>query len=60
MKHYSCTVCGFIYKEENAEKDHEGKIIEFLDLPPEWNCPNCGVSPDLFEEANEDEPSEEL
>lgn len=36
MKKFVCTVCGFVY---------EGDA-----LPEDYECPLCGVGPDLFEE----------
>ncbi len=46
MKKYKCTVCGYIYDDENEE-------IKFEDLPDTWVCPMCGVGKDLFEEITE-------
>ncbi len=43
---YRCTVCGYIYDEEQ-----EG--TKFSDLPEDWTCPLCGVSKDLFEPVEE-------
>ena len=48
MIEYMCSVCGFIYNEETSEKDFAGNIIEFDNIDPEWICPNCGVTQDLF------------
>ena len=39
MKKFVCTVCGFEY---------EGDA-----LPEDYECPLCGVGPDMFEEVEE-------
>lgn len=47
---YKCTICGYIYNEE--EGDPENKIppgTRFEDLPESWLCPVCGASKDQFE-----------
>lgn len=36
MEKWICTVCGYI---------HEGE------LPEDFECPLCGVGPDMFEKA---------
>jgi len=54
MKAYICTVCGFLYDDESAEKNLEGKIVQFEELDPEWICPGCGVSQKLFKETISD------
>lgn len=48
MKAYVCSVCGFLYDQQTAEKNLEGNIISFEELNSDWVCPNCGVKPDLF------------
>lgn len=48
MKEYTCSVCGFIYNKETAQRSVEGNIITFEDISGDWACPNCGVSPDMF------------
>jgi rubredoxin len=49
MQAFMCTVCGYLYDDETAEKNLEGVTIEFRNLDPEWTCPVCGVQQDLFE-----------
>ena len=39
MKKFECTVCGYIYEGDELTEDYE--------------CPLCGVGPDLFEEVQE-------
>lgn len=41
MKKFVCTVCGY---EAEIEGDN---------LPEDYECPLCGVGPDLFEEVKE-------
>ena len=43
---YKCTVCGYIY-------DDEQESVKFEELPDDWTCPLCGVSKDLFEKVEE-------
>ena len=43
---YKCTVCGYIYDDEN-----EG--VKSEDLPETWTCPLCGVGKDMFEKVEE-------
>ena len=43
---YKCTVCGYIYDDENEE-------IKFEELPEDWTCPLCGVGKELFEKVEE-------
>ena len=50
MKHYMCTVCGFIYSEEEGLPD-EGiePGTRWEDIPENWTCPDCGASKSDFE-----------
>ena len=41
---WRCAACKWLYKEER-------EAIKFEDLPPDWVCPVCGASKDLFEEV---------
>lgn len=54
MKAYICSVCGYLYDNESAEKNIENKPMPFEDLPEDWVCPDCGVSQDLFKETESD------
>lgn len=58
MEKYSCSICGFVYDEESADKDRAGNPIPFGDLDPDWRCSNCGVTPDLFDKVEETEGAE--
>ncbi len=48
MQAYMCTVCGFLYGEQSADKNVEGKLITFEELDAEWKCPICGVPAEVF------------
>lgn len=54
MQAYLCSVCGYLYDEQSAEKTLEDTKIDFLDLDLDWICPVCGVKPDLFEPVDSD------
>ncbi|MFH1644285.1 MAG: rubredoxin [bacterium] len=45
---YMCSVCGYLYDTESAQRDLENKIVPFQDLPTDFLCPNCGVRRELF------------
>lgn len=48
MQAYLCTVCGYLYEEESADRDVEGNLINFENLDYDWTCPICSVRRDLF------------
>jgi rubredoxin len=54
MQSYVCTVCGYLYDVQSAERDVEGNLIPFEQLDPEWVCPTCGVRLDLFTQTDSD------
>ncbi len=54
IKPYICSVCGYLYDEQSAEKNIEGVNTPFEELPTDWICPNCGVKPDLFNPSDSD------
>jgi rubredoxin len=54
MKAYICSVCGYLYDDESAEKNKEGIAIPFEQLPDDWVCPVCGVKPELFQAVDSD------
>lgn len=50
MKQYVCLVCGFIYDEALGMPDDgipAGTL--WVDVPANWECPDCGVSKADFE-----------
>jgi rubredoxin len=52
MKKYVCTICGWEY--DPAVGDPDGGIIPgtaFKDIPDSWECPECGVGKEDFEEV---------
>lgn len=54
MQAYYCTVCGYLYDDETADKSVEGKAIPFEELDPDWICPVCGVSAEVFKPFDSD------
>ena len=54
MKAYMCSICGFLYDDQTAEVNLEGKPLRFEELNDEWVCPNCGAKPDLFKPTESD------
>jgi len=48
MNAYVCSVCGYLYDEETAEKNIENTAIPFEELDDTWTCPVCGVEQSLF------------
>ena len=45
MKKWECTVCGYVYDEE------EQGGVTFESLENDYTCPLCGVGKDAFEEV---------
>jgi rubredoxin len=54
MQAHICTVCGFVYDIQSADRDVEGNLILFDNLDPDWQCPVCGVRLDLFKPIEEE------
>jgi rubredoxin len=54
MQAHICTVCGFVYDIQSADRDVEGNLISFENLDPDWLCPVCGVRLDLFKSIEEE------
>jgi rubredoxin len=50
MDTYVCTICGHVYNPEKGEPA-QGILagIDFVNLPPDWQCPVCGAKKDEFE-----------
>lgn len=50
MRKWQCVVCGFIYDEAQGLPD-EGIApgTRWEDIPPDWDCPDCGVGKVDFE-----------
>ena len=50
MAKYECTVCGYIYDEDEGDPDSCVALgTKFEDLPDDWVCPVCGASKGDFE-----------
>lgn len=50
MKKYQCTVCGYIYDEEQGCPDQGiAPGTKWEDVPEDFTCPECGVAKDMFE-----------
>jgi len=50
MARYRCTICGYIYDEEEGNPENNIPLgTRFKDLPEDWVCPICGASKDAFE-----------
>jgi rubredoxin len=50
MKKYMCVICGFIYDEaEGLPEEGIAPGTKWDDLPPNWQCPECGAGKDDFE-----------
>ena len=49
MQAYYCTVCGYLYDDETADKNVEGNPVIFEELDSEWRCPVCDVQAALFQ-----------
>ena len=49
-KRYMCLLCGFIYDEEKGWPN-DGILpgTRWEDVPPFWQCPECGATKDDFE-----------
>jgi rubredoxin len=54
MQAFMCTVCGYLYDTQSADRDVENNVMQFQDLDPEWHCPVCDVRSDLFQPVDSD------
>ncbi len=44
-KKYECMICGFIYDEaEGLPDDGIPPGTRWVDIPEDWECPDCGIS----------------
>jgi len=48
MNAYVCSVCGYLYDNETAEKNIENNPIPFEELDDTWMCPVCDVEQGFF------------
>ena len=52
MEKYRCTVCGYVYKEEEGDPDNDVAAgTKFDDIQDEWVCPICGAPKSDFEKV---------
>ncbi|MBC8584324.1 rubredoxin [Youxingia wuxianensis] len=52
MAEYVCTVCGFVYNEEEGYPEAGiAPGTKWEDVPEDFVCPLCGVGKDMFEQA---------
>jgi len=50
MAKYECTVCGYVYDEDEGDADSGiAPGTKFEDLPDDWVCPVCGAGKGDFE-----------
>lgn len=51
---YICTVCGFIYDEEQGDPESDiAPGTKWEDVPDDYVCPLCNVGKELFEEKTD-------
>ena len=49
---YQCTVCGWLYSEEDGYPDAGvAPGTKWEDVPDDFVCPMCGAEKDMFTEA---------
>ena len=50
MAKYECTVCGYIYDEDEGDPDSGiAPGTKWEDVPDDWVCPVCGAGKGDFE-----------
>ncbi len=50
MQDYTCTVCGYVYNQEEGDPDSGIEPgTPFGDIPEDWICPICGATKEQFE-----------
>ncbi|MBW2147901.1 MAG: rubredoxin [Deltaproteobacteria bacterium] len=53
MEKWECTVCGYIYEEENGDPENNvAPGTRWADVPEDWLCPVCGAGKDMFEKVS--------
>ncbi len=49
MAKWQCTVCGYIYDEDEGDPDRNIPAgTKFEELPEDWTCPYCGAPKSKF------------
>jgi rubredoxin len=50
MDKYVCTICGYVYDQEQGDPDNDvAPGTAWADVPEDWVCPICGAGKDDFE-----------
>lgn len=53
MAKYQCSICGYIYNEDEGDPDSNiPPGTKWEDLPDDWVCPVCGATKDQFEKVS--------
>jgi rubredoxin len=53
MEKWECTICGYIYDEQNGDPENSVPPgTRFAELPKDWVCPLCGAGQDMFEKIS--------
>ncbi len=54
MAKWRCTVCGYIYDEEEGDESNGIEPgTKFEELPEDWVCPVCGAPKEDFEKIED-------
>jgi len=54
MAKWRCTVCGYIYDEEEGDSTNDIEPgTKFEELPDDWVCPVCGAPKEDFEKIED-------
>ncbi|MDT8358446.1 MAG: thiamine pyrophosphate-binding protein, partial [Methanomicrobiaceae archaeon] len=60
MARWKCSVCGYVYDEEQGEpRTDTPPGTAFEDLPEDWVCPVCGAPKSAFDPVKEERGGEE-
>lgn len=50
MESYVCTICGYVYNEEDGDPDNGiAPGTKWEDVPDSWVCPICGADKSAFD-----------
>lgn len=54
MAKWRCTVCGYVYDEEEGDEKYGIEPgTTFEELPDDWVCPVCGAPKSQFEKIED-------
>ena len=49
-KSWLCVTCGYVYNEELGDEEHGlAAGTRWVDVPEDWECPDCGVGKNKFD-----------